>query len=223
MILIVLAKAPETGRVKTRCCPPCTPEQAAGLGLASLLDTLDVAMASNADRVALVIDGPVGSWLRTGIEVIPQRTGSLGERIDGAFEDVAGTHPGAEPIFLVGMDTPQLTVGHLDRAASALLERDVDAVVGPATDGGFWGLGLQRPVPDLCRAVPMSLDTTGAALLGQLRDRAMSYRILDTLTDFDDFDTAVSIAAAGLGKSRFVRAVGDIEVTDRTKAIGQPV
>src|SRR5215208_6714786 len=72
--LLVIAKAPVPGRVKTRLSPPCTPEQAATLAAAALRDTLEAAAASRrARRLVLALDGSAPSWLPPGIEVIPQR------------------------------------------------------------------------------------------------------------------------------------------------------
>src|SRR5207247_5511290 len=68
--LIVLAKAPRPGRVKTRLCPPCTPAEAAALAEAALRDTLAAVAATPAERRVLALDGPVPSRLARGFEVI---------------------------------------------------------------------------------------------------------------------------------------------------------
>src|SRR4051812_46906716 len=111
--LIVIAKAPVPGRVKTRLCPPCTPRQAAALAEAALCDTLHAGLAARAARRVLALDGAPGPWLPAGYEILPQRGDGLAERLANAFADVDG------PAFLVGMDTPQLEPHILDAGLAA--------------------------------------------------------------------------------------------------------
>ena len=133
-----MAKSPRAGLVKTRLCPPCAPAEAARLAEAALADTLAAGRAVPGAEVVLVLDGPVGPWLPPGVTVIPQRGAPLGTRLAAAFED-AGT-----PALLVGMDTPQLTPELLRRAIACLDAPGVDAVLGPAMDGGVWLIGLNQ-------------------------------------------------------------------------------
>jgi hypothetical protein len=79
--LIVLAKAPMPGRVKTRLVPPYTYRQAAALAEAALADTLDAALASRAEQVVIALDGRPGPWLPEGCHLIPQRGDALDERL----------------------------------------------------------------------------------------------------------------------------------------------
>ena len=86
----MIAKEPVAGRVKTRLCPPCTPEQAARLARAALEDTLAACdRAAGGARRVLVLDGRPGAWLPPGWDVLPQRGGDLAERLAAAFEDAA--------------------------------------------------------------------------------------------------------------------------------------
>ena len=106
--LLVIAKAPAPGRVKTRLTPPCTPQEAAALAAAALDDTLAAAAKAQLPaRRVLVLEGEPGSWIPDAFEVIPQRGDGLGERLAAAFADADG------PAFLVGMDTPQVTTSML--------------------------------------------------------------------------------------------------------------
>jgi uncharacterized protein len=88
--LIVLAKEPVPGRVKTRLCPPCSPAEAASLAAAALADTLAAATASGADRVVLALDGRVGPWCPPGVHVVTQGTGGLDRRLATAWSAVPG-------------------------------------------------------------------------------------------------------------------------------------
>ncbi|MGW3098216.1 TIGR04282 family arsenosugar biosynthesis glycosyltransferase [Streptomyces sp. NPDC001102] len=181
--LLVIAKEPRPGRVKTRLTPPFTPEEAAGLAEAALADTLDVVARTPARRRVLVLEGEPGPWLPPGFEVVRQCAGGLDERLAAAFARCDG------PALLVGMDTPQVT--------PALLTVDFDgcdAYFGPAADGGFWALGLAEPDPGLLRGVPMSTPFTGAAQRARLT--GLRVRDLPELRDVDTADDAETVARA---------------------------
>jgi glycosyltransferase A (GT-A) superfamily protein (DUF2064 family) len=102
--MLVLAKEPVAGRVKTRLCPPCTPAGAARIAAAALADTL--AAVSGVEDVGrtLVLDGR--HRVPAGWSVMPQRGGPLDVRLAAAFTDTR--RPGV-PSLLIGMDTPQVT------------------------------------------------------------------------------------------------------------------
>ncbi|MFC9827178.1 DUF2064 domain-containing protein [Streptomyces albogriseolus] len=181
--LLVIAKEPRPGRVKTRLTPPFTPEEAAALAEAALADTLDAVARTPARRRVLVLDGSPGRWLPAGVEVVPQCAGGLDERLAGAFAGCDG------PALLIGMDTPQVTPELL-----AVDFADCDAWFGPAADGGFWALGLADPDPDLLRGVPMSTPHTGAAQRRRLD--GLRVRDLPLLRDVDTARDAAAVAGA---------------------------
>ncbi|MEU3312092.1 DUF2064 domain-containing protein [Streptomyces sp. NPDC006656] len=184
--LLVIAKAPVPGRVKTRLTPPFSPRQAADLAEAALADTLAAVAATPADRHVLVLDGAPGPWLPPGFEVLPQRGRGLDERLAAAFADCAG------PALLIGMDTPQVTPALL---APALVFDAFDAWFGPAADGGFWALGLAGPDPALLLGVPMSVPGTGAAQHERLRRAGLRTGLLPRLRDVDTAADAAEVAA----------------------------
>lgn len=194
--LLVIAKEPLPGRVKTRLTPPYTPKEAAELAAASLADTLDTVLAAPANRRVLVLEGRPGPWLPSGIEVVPQCAGGLDERLAAAFAGCTG------PTLLVGMDTPQITPGLLAPALGPDAWQDCDAWFGPAVDGGFWALGLAEPDPELLRGVPMSRPDTGALQRARLTDAGLKVRDLPPLRDVDTADDAGKVAAAA-PESRF--------------------
>jgi glycosyltransferase A (GT-A) superfamily protein (DUF2064 family) len=189
--LLVIAKQPVPGRVKTRLVPPCTYEQAAALAEAALADTLRTAATVPARRRVLVLDGEPGPWLPPGYDIVPQCGGPLDERLAAAFAGAGG------PALLIGMDTPQVT-----RALLTVDWNAADAVFGPAADGGFWALGLREPDPALLRGVPMSTSDTGA--IQRARLIAAGLRVTD-LPQLRDVDTAAdAVAVAGQApRSRF--------------------
>ena len=179
--LLIIAKQPVPGKVKTRLVPPCTYEQAAALAEAALTDTLHTLLLVPARRRILVLDGQPGPWLPPGFEIVPQARGPLDERLACAFAAVPG------PALLVGMDTPQVTPDLL-----AVDWHAADAVFGPAADGGFWALGLRDPDPGLLRGVPMSTARTGA--IQRARLLAAGLRVVD-LPQLRDVDTAADAVA----------------------------
>ena len=190
--LIVLAKAPVPGRVKTRLCPPCSPAQAADLAAAALADTLDAVAAVPARGHVLAVEGAVHFPVPDPFTTIPQRGDGLDERLAAAFEDAAAAYPG--PALLVGMDTPQLTPAVLSGALAQLLSPGVDAVLGPANDGGWWAIGLRHADPRVFLGVPTSLSTTGGRQLRRLMELELRTVLLPSLEDVDDIGSARSVA-----------------------------
>jgi rSAM/selenodomain-associated transferase 1 len=194
--VLVLAKEPVPGRVKTRLCPPFSPEGAARVATAALEDTLDTVRAVAVDRRVLVLDG---DYPAEGFEVQPQRGGPMPERLSAAFADC-----GDMPTLLIGMDTPQLTPALLARAVEAL--RSHPAVLGLAPDGGWWVLGLQRPDGALLAGIPTSQEDTGARQLARLREAGLDPLLLPELRDVDTVDDARAAAALAPG-GRFAAEV----------------
>lgn len=205
--IVVLAKAPVPGRVKTRLCPPCTPEEAARLAEAALHDTLVAASACGCDERVLVLDGSPGPWLPPGWRLVAQVPGNLNRRLAGAFRTCAA------PAVLVGMDTPQLDPGVLDRAFVALTSPVSDAVLGPARDGGYWAIGFARRVRGAFRGVPMSTSHTCVAQHARLRALGLRTRLLPTLRDVDHFDDAPAVAR-DIPTSQFAAAVASVAALD---------
>lgn len=188
--VLVMAKAPVPGRVKTRLCPPCTPAQAASVAAAALADTLDAVDRCGARRRVLVLDGAYPQ--RPGWETVTQHGPDLGHRL--AHGCAATARPGLATL-LVGMDTPQLDPADLDRTALAL--DHADAVLGPAGDGGWWLLGLRDPShAAVLTRVPMSTSDTGALTGAALRRRGLSVLGGPVLLDVDRAADAWAVAAA---------------------------
>jgi uncharacterized protein len=194
--LIVIAKAPVAGRVKTRLTPPFTPQQAASIARAALEDTLHAVAATPAAHRLLVLDGaPDPTWLPPGFDVVPQVAGTLDHRLAAAFAEAARRSAG--PALLVGMDTPQVTPALLTTCLPGTPEQE-DAVFGPATDGGFWALGFRQPrhvdLEEVLLGVPMSTEKTGETQLRRLIDQGLRVRILSELCDVDTLEDATDVA-----------------------------
>lgn len=219
-VVLVLAKAPVAGRVKTRLMRATSAAGAADVAAAALLDTLDAARAVPDARVVVALDGDLAAAQRpleladavADTVVVPQRGDSLGERITAAHDDVAATFPGAASVQ-IGMDTPQVDANLLTDALD-LVTTEVDAALGLALDGGWWALALADPRrAGLIAEVPTSRDDTGARTLATLRagHRGLPPRRvleLPALADVDTPDDAVAVADL-VPAGRFARAVAD--------------
>ena len=201
--LLVIAKAPVPGRVKTRLTPPCTPEQAARIAAAAIADTLAAVAAVQRDaRRIVVLDGEPGPWIPDGFDVIAQRGAGLAERLAAAFADAGG------PAFLVGMDTPQVTPELLAAGLDAM--RDGDAAFGAALDGGYWGIGLREPDARVFEDVPMSEDNTGAVQRARLAILGLQTAVLPPLRDIDTIEDARAVAREA-PDGRLAAALAEIE------------
>lgn len=202
--LIVIAKEPFPGRVKTRLTPALSPRRAADLAAAALADTLATVAAVPAPRRILALDGRPGDWLPGGFDVVPQCEGGLGARLAGAFTAAGG------PALLVGMDTPQVTPELIAEAVEILLEPATDAVLGPAEDGGYWAIGLRHPEPSAFEGVPMSVPTTCREQRFRLSALGLRVRDLPALRDVDTVADARAVARL-CPRTRFATALALVE------------
>lgn len=187
--LIVIAKRPVAGRVKTRLVPPLNHSQAAELAAAALTDTLLAVDAAPSRHKLLAFDGRADGWLPSGWTHHPQPPGGLDHRLGAAFLAAAA----AGPALLVGMDTPQVRPDQLARFDPA----SYDACVGRACDGGYWAIGFREPLlaPRAIEGVPMSTSGTADEQLCRLSALGLRVQMLDELVDVDTIDDADTVAA----------------------------
>jgi rSAM/selenodomain-associated transferase 1 len=211
--VLVMAKAPQPGRVKTRLCPPCSPEQAAAVAEAALATTLAAVAASGARRRIVALDGPPGPWLPPGFDVVAQRGDGLAERLANAWAAVG------EAGVQIGMDTPQVGAADLDSALETLATPGTDAVLGPARDGGWWLIGLWNPravASEAFAGVPMSAPTTGAAQLARLAQLGLRVSLVPWRRDVDRWADATAVAAT-IPATPFADAVREVAATLRRR------
>ncbi|GLY70817.1 TIGR04282 family arsenosugar biosynthesis glycosyltransferase [Amycolatopsis taiwanensis] len=230
--LLVVAKAPVPGQAKTRLCPPATPEQAAGIAAAALLDTLTTVLQTPRAAPVVAMTGHLSRAPRDGelrgmlasTRIITQRGADFAERLVHAHADAALCWPGL-PVLQIGMDTPQVTpellaetAGPLARPAPHAARNPfpgwgstcAEAVLGPASDGGWWALGLRDPRhAEVLGDVAMSRADTGRRTCEALRREGLAVTLATTLSDVDDMPTATRVAAT-VPASRFAAAVADV-------------
>lgn len=218
--VLVLAKAPVPGRVKTRLGAAVGMAAAADLAAAALLDTLVAATAAvGAGRCLLALEGDLRAAHRAadlvaalrGWRSYPQRGEGLGQRIAAAHADA-----GPGPVVQIGMDTPQVGAADLDGVAAALA--GAPAVLAPAADGGWWALGLRDPADAAAVAsVPMSTATTHDDTRRALEAAGSAVAGAPAFTDVDTAEEAAAVAARWphLHFSRAWRALGAGDVSPR--------
>lgn len=212
---LVVAKAPVAGLAKTRLAATLGDDAAADIAAAALLDTLDAVSGAGFDTRIVAMTGDLANASRreeleealASYTVVEQRGESFAERLLHAHEDAAGN-----PVFQIGMDTPQIHPALLEFSAE-LLTVTGRSVLGMAEDGGWWALGLPDPV--LARAllgVPMSKPDTGARTLDALRSLGAQIEPLPVLRDVDHESDLHPVAAECAPGSRFrdavLRAIG---------------
>jgi rSAM/selenodomain-associated transferase 1 len=200
--VLVVAKAPVPGRSKTRLVPPLSAVQAAELGAALLLDTLDACRAEAAR------DGFRVALLHADAEDAPILARLAGREADLVLQDGRGLedalargverHVGDGPVALLSGDVPGLPPGALGRAFAAL-EGGADVVLGPARDGGYWLIAMRELHEAPFRGVPWSTPAAFGVTLSRCHEAGLRVHVLepwrdvDTLPDLDallaEFDT----------------------------------
>ncbi|MEV0053987.1 DUF2064 domain-containing protein [Saccharopolyspora shandongensis] len=210
--LLVVAKAPVPGLVKTRLCPPATPAEAARIAAASLLDTLDAVRSTPGVRPVIAMAGDLAAAtgsarLRNALRgwtVLGQRGDGFPARLAAAHADTAAAHPGL-PVVQIGMDTPQVTPALLTEVCQAL--GSADAALGLAEDGGWWVAGFRSAADArLLRGVPTSRADTGARTLAVLRAAGLRVAAPPRLADVDTMEDAWRVADS-LPNSRFAASL----------------
>jgi rSAM/selenodomain-associated transferase 1 len=186
-VCIVVCKAPQLGRVKTRLAAEIGDERALTVYRELLRITLK-AVASPAWDVVIVLDGDASCMPPHPYRCIPQRGNDLGERIVHAMHDVGG----CDRYVVVGSDTPTMTTRHIADAFHALDTHDV--VLGPANDGGYWLIGMQQLHPDLFADIPWSTDRVLTRTRERCEEHARTYALLDVLSDVDVKDDIESLS-----------------------------
>ncbi len=177
--LVVMAKAPVVGTVKTRLGTSIGMEHAAALQRAFTLDWLDrpfdgprlLAFAGRDDELT-------GYALAAGWRIVGQRGADLGEKMHAALEAARG------PAILVGTDTPSLPMAVLEEARTALSSHDF--VLGPSGDGGYYLIGARRPVLEVFDGMTWSHEHVMADQVERLRDRDLSLHTLPYWYDVDN-------------------------------------
>jgi len=184
--IVIFAKAPVPGKVKTRLIPMLGAEGAAQLAQRMLASTVEHAKEAGLSTPQLcatphAADPTWEQHLPSGLWLTDQGAGDLGRRLAAATERVidAGEH-----VLLIGTDCPALDANRLREAAAQLTNHD--AVIHPATDGGYVLLGLRRSDPSLFDDIAWSTDSVAATTIERIQALGWSLWVGDTLSDIDE-------------------------------------
>lgn len=184
--IVIFAKAPVAGEVKTRLIPALGADGAARLAAGMLEQTLAEARAADLGEVELCASpapkAPAWDEFRpSGIRMTDQGSGDLGERLARATERVIAA---GQRILLIGSDCPALDASRLRQAAAQLDSHD--AVMHPAEDGGYALLGLSRFDPSLFANIPWSTPAVAALTIARIEALGWSLHTATTLRDIDE-------------------------------------
>ncbi len=187
-LLVIFAKSPRPGDVKTRMCPPLTPREAAGLYAAMLEDVMaESARAANELGLEVLVALAPGSdpaefitRVSPGFDVVPQRGADLGRRMTWAIDE--GLARGASKVMLRGSDNPALGAERIAEVEAGLDAHDL--VISPDLDGGYGMIGLRRPAPGLFDH-PMSTGNVLRDTLANARALGLTAHVTETSSDLD--------------------------------------
>ncbi len=174
------------------------------LGVAALVDTLEAVDATpvRGSRI-LVLDGEPAGWVPVGWSVVGRRGREPGEHLANAFDDVGG------PALVLGTATPQITPDLLSACIQVLRTPRVDAVLGPAANGGCWAVGLREPEPAALLGVSAGGRGVLEAQRRRLRALGIPFAELPVLREVDTMADAWVVASQARS-SRFARALGSM-------------
>lgn len=204
--LLIMAKAPVLGQVKTRLCPPLSPEMALRLYTCFLGDKVAQihALPGALPGVAYTPADARAQFRALVPEeflLLPQRGGDLGERLCHAFDDLlADGHAGA---LLIDSDSPTLPTSYLEQALAAMKRPEVDLVLGPCDDGGYYLVGLRGPRPELFEGIAWSTPAVMPQTLAKAKGLGLTVYLLpewydvDTAEDLRRLESALAVLDDG--------------------------
>jgi rSAM/selenodomain-associated transferase 1 len=222
-VLAIFAKAPLVGQVKTRLCPPLSPEKATELYRCFLLDSVARACSLPDVDVCLAFTPADGEplfreLLPFPLRYLPQRGASLGEREANVFTDLL--QAGYERVVIVGGDIPTLPLAHLDNAFTLLADPQNDVVIGPSADGGYYLLGARRLHPMLFENITWSTVTVFAETLAQAQLAGLQVAQVPVWYDVDEKDDLQKLIAELTPRGNMARAPRTRAVLERLGLLG---
>lgn len=193
-LLVVVAKAPVPGEVKTRLTPEFSPQQAADLyhcflqdrmrAIGSLKD-IDLAIAFTPDDARETF----APFARRGFKLFAQRGKNLGERLNNIFLDqLAGDY---HAVSIIDSDSPDLPGSTVEESFTRLLSDGADVVFGPCYDGGYYLVGMRKPHPSLFRDIPWSTESVLAQTLKKAKQLNLKTVLLPWWNDLDTFEDLI--------------------------------
>jgi rSAM/selenodomain-associated transferase 1 len=195
VLLIIFAKEPHPGQVKTRLTPPLSAEEAAQLYHSFLEDILEEMGKVPDLRLALAVSPPQArdffqGLAPTGADLFLQDGKYLGERMSRAFD--CGFGAGFGPVLLRGSDTPDLPGAIVSEAREVLENGQAQVALGPCPDGGYYLVGLTAPQPHLFQGLDWSSNTVLESTLKAARQRDLAVHLLPSWPDIDTYEDLIA-------------------------------
>jgi uncharacterized protein len=190
-LVVVVAKEPMPGKVKTRLCPELSPADAAGLYRCFLLDRIrEISTLTGVDRgIAYTPEEALETFSALagdGFELFPQRGDGLGERLNNIFLDKLGQ--GYDAVAIVDSDSPDLPNSMVKESLWLLLSKQAEVVFGPCHDGGYYLVGMRKAHPALFRGIPWSTGDVLSVSLEKAGELGLNVRLLSSWNDLDTFE-----------------------------------
>ncbi|NQT69247.1 MAG: glycosyltransferase [Desulfobacteraceae bacterium] len=190
-ILVVVAKEPVPGKVKTRLFPELSPEEAARLYSCFLQDRLrEISALNGIDRaIAFTPEDARETFTALaldGFELFAQRGKTLGERLNNIFLEKFDR--GYDAVSIVDSDSPDLPKSIIKESFQLLSSKQAEVVFGPCRDGGYYLVGMRKPYPELFRNIPWSTENVLTISLEKAQKMGLNVKLLSGWNDLDTFE-----------------------------------
>jgi uncharacterized protein len=197
--LVIMAKAPLAGQVKTRLLPTLSPERAARLAKALLVDQLNHVRQMESADLYLAFAPEEARLLMEQLApplfgLFPQQGPDLGARMQGVFEKLF--RAGYRNIVLIGSDLVAVPLRFFDQAYRYLESRQQRVILGPSRDGGYYLIGCNQPTPELFGEMRWSHDAVLTQTLAKLEGLKIAHELLPGWLDVDTPDDVRALRTA---------------------------
>ena len=185
--IVIMAKMPQAGEVKTRLCPPLTPEEAARLYRCFLLDKIAQVRTLRAASPVIAYTPLEGrslfEALAPGFVLVPQQGADLGARLANCFAQLF--EAGYTGVLAIDSDTPTLPVAFLQQAVDLMATPQTEVVLGPSEDGGYYLIGLRHLHRELFEDIAWSTASVLPETLRRAEARGLKVTCLPSWFDVD--------------------------------------
>jgi len=193
-LLVIVAKEPVPGKVKTRLFPKFSPAVSADLYRCFLHDRIqEVSTLNEVDRAIAYTPEDARETFTTlaldGFELFAQKGKHLGERLNNIFLEKLSQ--GYKAVSIVDSDSPDLPKSLIKESFELLLSKRADIVFGPCYDGGYYLVGMRKPHPELFRNIPWSTANVLSVTLEKARKMGLNVKLLSTWNDLDTFEDLI--------------------------------
>lgn len=187
--LIIFAKSPIPGKVKTRLTPHITPTEAAELYKAFIVDIIGNTHKLKCERVTIAYtpsnaEATFHSICGQSVDYLPQKGHDLGERMKSAFKH--SFDKGSKRTVIIGTDSPTLPSSYIQKAFDAL--KEVPVTIGPTFDGGYYLIGLSEQNNSIFDGIDWSTSKVFGQTLARIQAMNKQLYVLPPWYDVDTPD-----------------------------------